>query len=131
MPRHFFLELRVTHRQHLVDDEDFRFQVRRHGEGEPHIHAAGVMLHRRIEKHLRLGKGDDLVELAVDLLARHAKDRAVEINVLPAGQLRVKTGAHLEQAGDAALDLHPALRRLGDAAQNFSTGSTCPRRCGQ
>ena len=67
-----------------------------------------IALHRRVEELLDLGKGDDLVELAPDLGARHAEDRAVEIDVLAAGQFGMEAGADLEQAGDAAPD--------GDAA---------------
>ena len=51
------------------------------------------------------GEGDDLVELASDLGPRHAEDRAVEEDVLAAGELRVEAGADLEQARDAAVDL--------------------------
>ena len=42
---------------------------------------------------------------AVDLRASHAEDRAVEEDVLAAGQLRVKAGADLEQRADAALEV--------------------------
>ena len=59
------LELGVADRQHLVDDQDFRLQVRGHGERQPHVHAAGIVLDRRVEELLDLGEGDDLVELAV------------------------------------------------------------------
>ena len=65
----FLLERRVADGQHLVDDQDLRLEVRRHGEGQPHVHAAGVALDRRVEELLDLGEGDDLVELAADLAA--------------------------------------------------------------
>ena len=71
-------------------------------EGQPDIHARGVALHRRVEELLDLGKGDDLVELASDLASRHAKDGAVEEDILAAGQLGMEAGADLEEAGDAA-----------------------------
>ncbi len=38
--------------------------MRGHGEGEPHVHAAAVALHRRVEELLDLAEGDDLVEAA-------------------------------------------------------------------
>ena len=49
--------------------------------------------------------------LRFDLAASHAEDRAVEIDVLAAGQLRVKAGADFEQAADAAaqLDRDPSV----------------------
>ena len=61
------LELGVADGQHLVDDQDLRLEVRRDGEGQAHVHAARVALHRRVEEPLDLGEGDDLVELALDL----------------------------------------------------------------
>ncbi len=36
----FFLKRRVADCEHLVDDQDLRLEVRRDGEGEPHVHAA-------------------------------------------------------------------------------------------
>ena len=71
--------------------------MRGDGEGEPHVHPAGVALDRRVEEPLDLGEGDDLVELAADLAPAHAEDGAVEEDVLPAGELRVEAGADLEQ----------------------------------
>ena len=41
--------------------------------------------------------------------------RAVQVDVLAAGQLRVEAGADLEQAADAAAEVDAALGRLGDA----------------
>jgi len=39
-PMHFFLELSVADRKDLVDHQDFRLQMRRHRERQPHVHAA-------------------------------------------------------------------------------------------
>ena len=39
-----------------------------------------------------------------DLRARHAEDRAVQVDVLAAGQLGMKAGADFEQARDAAAE---------------------------
>ena len=61
------LELGIADREHLVDDQDFRLQMRRDGKRQPHIHAGRIALHRRIEKPLDLGERDDLVELFADL----------------------------------------------------------------
>ena len=61
------LELAVADREHFVDDQDLRLEVRRDGEREPHVHAAAVVLHRRVEEALDLGERDDLVELRRDL----------------------------------------------------------------
>ena len=58
------LELDVADGQHLVDDQDVGLEVRRDGERQAHVHAAGVALDRRVEELSDLGEGDDLVELA-------------------------------------------------------------------
>ena len=119
LPRHFRWNSDVADRQHLVDDQDLRLQVGGHRERQPHVHAAGVALHRRVEELLDLGERDDLVELPVDLAAAHAQDRAVEVDVLAAGQLGVEAGADLQQAADAAAELDLAGRRLGDPREDL------------
>ena len=85
--------------------QDLGLEVRRDGEREPHVHAARVALDRRVEEPLDPGELDDLVELASDLGRAHAEDRAVEVDVLAAGELGVKAGADLEQRADAAVDV--------------------------
>ena len=49
-------------------------------------------------------KRHDLVELATDLGAAHAKDRAIEINVLAPRELGMEASADFEQARHAAAD---------------------------
>ena len=83
--------------------------MRGHGEGEAHVHAARVALHRRVQKAADLAELDDLVELALDLGPRHAEDGAVELDVLAAGELGMEAGAHLEQARHPPSDLAPGL----------------------
>ena len=69
------LELGVTDREHLVDDEDLGLEVRGDREREPHRHAAAVALHRDLEEALDAGELDDRVELSRDLAALHPEDR--------------------------------------------------------
>ncbi len=77
------------------------------------------MLHRRVEELLHLGKGHDLVELARDLRALHPQDRAVQIDVLAAGELGMEAGADLQQRPNAAADLRAPLRRLRDPREDL------------
>ena len=67
LPEALLLELRVADGEHFVDDQDLRLEVRRDRERQPHVHAGGVALDRRVEELLDLGERDDLVELAADL----------------------------------------------------------------
>ncbi len=75
------------------------------------------MLHRRVDELLHLGKGDDLVELGLDLGSPHAEDRTVQEDVLAPRELGMKAGAHVEQRPDATEQLRPALGGLGDAGR--------------
>src|SRR6516164_2260658 len=65
-----------------------------------------------------------------DLDAAHAENRAVEIDILATGELRVKAGADLEQACDSPPKDYSPLGRLGDAAQDLEecalAGSIAP-----
>ena len=58
------LERRVADREHLVDEQDLRLEMRGDRERQAHVHAARVALHRGVEERLDLGERDDLVELA-------------------------------------------------------------------
>src|SRR5215213_1143806 len=77
------------------------------------------MLDRRVQELLHLGEGDDLVELAPDLAPAHPDDRAVEVDVLPAGQVGVKARPDFEQAPQPPVDVHLAGGRPDDAREDF------------
>ena len=113
------LELCVPHRQDLVDHQDLRIQVSGHGEGQAHVHAAGVALHRRVQKLLHPREVHDGVEVPPNLRLAHPKDGAVQIDVLPPRQLGVKARPDLQQTGDAPPEGHAPRRGLRDAAQDL------------
>ena len=85
--------------------------MHRDREREPHVHAARIALHRRVDELLDARELDDVVEALLDLAAPHAEDRAVQVDVLAAGELRVEAGPDLEQAADPAADLGAPLGR--------------------
>src|SRR5262249_34937662 len=115
----FALKRHVADGQDFVDDQDLRFQMSGDGKGEADVHAARVAFHRRIEKGADLGELEDLVELALNLLAPHAEDGAVEKDVFAACEFGVKAGADLEQAAHAAAQADFADSWLGDAGEDF------------
>ena len=92
------MKLGVADGENLVDDEDFRIQMRRDRKSKARVHAAGITLHRRIDESLDAGEIDDLVKLAGDLRAAHAENGAVEEHVFPAAEFGVKARANLKQA---------------------------------
>ena len=77
------------------------------------------MLHRRIEKTATFGEFHNLIELTVDLLPAHSQNRAVEINIFPPRQFRMKAGSDLEEAAGAPMDYGLTLRRLGNSGQDL------------
>ena len=96
------LEALVAHRQDLVDHQDVGVDVDGHGEAQPHVHARRVELDRAVDELLELGEVDDGVEDPVDLPLGHAEQRAVQVDVLPAGEVLLEPGAQLQQAGQLA-----------------------------
>src|SRR2546421_9422527 len=87
------LKCRVSHRQHLIDNENLRFQVGGNSKGKADGHAAAVALDGHLDKVLDISEGHDLIKLASDLATAHSEDAAVHIDVFAAGQLGVKTRA--------------------------------------
>ena len=113
------LELGVADGQDLVDDQDLRLQVRGDGERQPHLHPAAVALHRRVEELLHAANSTISSNFRSISRLRMPEDRAVQVDVLAAGQLGVEAGADLEQAADAAADVDAPLRRLGDPREDL------------
>ena len=73
LPRHIFhltetflLKFSVTDGQDLIQNENFRIQMRRHAEGKTHIHAAAVSFYRGVHIAFDFGKSDDFIKLRLD-----------------------------------------------------------------
>ena len=75
---------------------------------------------------------DDGVELGRISGPFHPEDGAVQKDVLPPRQLRVKTGSNFEQRADAPAQLHLPGRWFGHARQDLQQGAlACPVRTDQ
>src|SRR6266508_4754506 len=91
------LKFGIAHGEHFIDNEYLRVEVRGHGECQPHIHTTRVMFDRSFEKLLSAREINDFIKLRVDLAPAHAQDRAVQINILTASEVRMKAGANVEK----------------------------------
>ncbi len=100
LPQAFALEFGIPNRQDFVDDQDFRFEMGGNGKGQAQVHPRRIALDRGIDKLFDFGKGDNLVEVALDFSALHPEDGAVHVNILAPGQFRVETGPHFEEGPD-------------------------------
>ena len=99
------LKLLVADREDLVQQQDVGIDVRRNREPEAHVHPDEYVRTGRSMNSSSSGEGDDLVQLLAHVSALEAVDRAVEEDVLAAGQVGVETRAELEQRA------RPARRR--------------------
>src|SRR5215510_4159753 len=109
----------ITDGQDLVDQENVRVQVRCDGERQPQIHTAGKMLDGCVNEALHFGKRNDFVKPSVNLSLLHAQDRATQVNVLTAGELRVEARANLEKASYLAVEVYTPPGRLRYPRQDF------------
>ncbi len=107
-------KINVAHSQSFVHEQNFRVHVDGDRERQPHHHAAGVGLDRLIDKVADLRKRRDVLVALVDLARREPQDRTVQINVVPPAELRVESGAQLQQRGNPSVDIHSA----GSGMQN-------------
>jgi hypothetical protein len=64
-----------------------------------------------------------LIELSVNLYPAHSQDGTVQINIFPAGQLRMKTGANLQQGTDSPVDLPQAFCWLRHPGKDLEQGA--------
>ena len=119
----FLLKFGVAHGEHFVHHENFGFQVCRDGEPEADGHAAAVALHGSVQVAFAAAEVHYLVELAGNLGAAHAHDGTVHVDVFAPGHLRVESGAHFEEARDAAPCADGAGGGSGHAAQQLEEGA--------
>src|SRR5438128_3345039 len=94
----FLLEIDVPDGQNFVHEKDFGFQVGGNGKGETDVHAAGVVLHGRINEFLQLCESHDLVKFGGDFAFAHAENGAGKKRVFPPRQFRMEASADLKKA---------------------------------
>jgi len=118
----FFLELVVPYGEDFIDQEYVGFQVGGNGEGQSHIHAAGVAFDGGFQEFFHASEVYDFVEFGLDFGAVHAEDGSVEKDVFLAGEFGVKAGADFEEAADFAVEGDAAFGGRSDAAEEFEEG---------
>src|SRR2546421_2720005 len=118
----FLLKIDVSDSQDFIHEKNFRLEIRSNGKREAHVHSGRVVLCGRVNKFLKLGEGNDLVELAGDLLLAHAQDGAGEEGVFAASELGMEASADFEEGTDAAVNFRPASRGTSDAGENLEEG---------
>ena len=103
------LERGVAHGEHLVDEQHVGLEERGHAEAEPHLHPARIELHLPVDGVVELGEARrSRRTVRRHVLAGQTEQRAVEVDVLAPGELRVDARPHLDERADPAADLDPA-----------------------
>jgi hypothetical protein len=109
----------VTHRQHLVDQQDVRVDVDGHREAQARVHARRVGLDGRVDEALQLGEGHDVVEALLHLPAGETQHDPVDGDVLAPADLGMEAGAQLDEGRDAAAHHQAAARGPRDAGHQL------------
>ena len=112
----------ALHRLDGIDDEDVGLCRGRDGKGYAGDHARRVVLQRHVDKVLKFGELDDVVEVLLDELLAIAKQRPVEEDVLSCGELHVETGTKLDERGDGSGDGAGPFAGLENARDDLEHG---------
>src|SRR5207253_4132052 len=86
---------------------------------QTNVHPAAVAFNWGIQELLDLSEGYNLIELSLNLSARHSQYRPVQKDVFPTGKLGMKTSADFQQTRYPATNADAALRRLRNPAESF------------
>mgnify|MGYP001317288154 CR=1 FL=1 len=86
----------VAYCQDLINDQDLRVEMSCHSKRKPHVHTTGIALYRCIDELFYSRKVNDLIEFALHFSFVHPQDRAVEKDIFPAGQFRMKTSSSFQ-----------------------------------
>jgi len=122
-PQALALKIRVADSQHFIHHQNLRFQMRRDRESEPQVHAAGIAFDRSVNELSDFRKIDNFIKAGQYFFAGHAQNRAVEKDILPSGQFRMKASAHFQQRAHAPAQFAIAFGRVRDARENLEQGA--------
>lgn len=117
------MEFHIAYGEDFIDDEDLGLEEGGYGEAEADGHAGGETLDGGVEVTLYACEVNYLVEFPRYLMARHAHDAAVHVDVLTGCHLGVETGADLKEGGDASAVADVARAGGGDVAEEFQEGA--------
>ena len=121
-----FLKCHITYRQHFIHNHYLGVQMCSNRKRKFHVHTAGIPLHRRIDKLSAFGEFDDILQLLIDLFFSHPQNRAVHIDILPAGQLRMKSRADLQHGRNPSVQAdHSAAWHSNSGDQFKQSGLSC------
>ena len=103
----------VADREDFVGQEDVGLHVDRDRERQPQVHAARILPQRVVEKLVQLGELDDVRHAVEHLAPRDAVHRGVHQDVVVRREVRIESGAELQQRDHATdADTRPSVGRV-------------------
>ena len=124
------LERLVADSKHLVKHQNIALRLDGHREGETHLHAGRIVLELLIHKIFELGELHDVIVHGIDFRAGEAEQRAIQVHIFTAGQLRVESHAKFNERDQLALDGDGTLLRSVNLRNNLQqcglSGSVTP-----
>ena len=108
------LEALIAHGEHFIHEKNIGVGVDGDREGQAHVHAAAVGVHRLIDELAQFREIYNGVETDIRLGVTHAQQPRIEVNILPAREHGVETRAQLQQAGHAPMHRQRARGRRGN-----------------
>ena len=126
----FALERLIADGEHFVEYQNVTLCLNGYGESETDLHAGRIVLELLIHEILKLGEFHDVIVHGIDFRAGEAEQRAIQIHIFTAGQLRVESHAKFNERDQLALDGDGTLFRSVNLRNNLQqcglSGSVTP-----
>ena len=119
----FFLKAHIPDSQYLINQKYVGSYIDRNGKSQPHIHSGGISPHRVVNIFIQLRKCNNIINLLINLLFGHSKNRSIGIDIFPAGHIRMKACSKLQQTGNSSVDLHLSIRGIHDLVDQLQGGT--------
>jgi hypothetical protein len=87
------LEWLITHGKNLVDQKQIGVHMNGHRKRQSHVHTGTLKFDLGVNKVFDTGEIYNLIKVSVCFVATKAENRGIEIDILTAGEVRVKTRA--------------------------------------
>src|SRR5947207_2025086 len=113
------LKDRIADRQSFVDDQDPWAGADRDRESQADVHAARIGLDGLMNERANFGEAFDFRNKIFRFAARKPDQGRIHENVFQAGELRIESGAKLQQGGNPAFVPDGAVRGLERAGDDL------------
>ena len=122
------LECRISDRENLVDQQDVCVDLNRYREGQPDVHARGVVLELQVLELAQFSEVDHRVVAGPSSRGERPSMIALMHHVVPRGQIDVEANAELDERRQPAVIRSVHVDAV-DARRCTSAACSCRCRC--